>query len=63
MFPYLSGLSYACRLYVDGGWPAVAAYDDLPQTTAEILFPEAAGEAPKTHRCDVARWWMDASSA
>jgi len=48
MFPYLSGLSYACRLYVDGGWPAVdAAYDDLPQTTAEILFPEAAGEAPE----------------
>ena len=56
MFPYLSGLSYACRLYVDGGWPAVdAAYDDLPQTTAEILFPEAAGEAAEPHRCDVAR--------
>jgi hypothetical protein len=48
MFPYLSGLSYACRLYVEGGWPAVdAAYDDLPQTTAEILFPDAAGGAPE----------------
>ena len=51
MFPYLSGLSYACRLYVEGGWPAVdAAYDDLPQTTAEILFPEAAGDKPENPR-------------
>jgi hypothetical protein len=48
MFPYLSGLGYACRLYVEGGWPAVdAAYDDLPRTTAEILFPEASGVAPE----------------
>ena len=48
MFPYLSGLSYVCRLYVQGGWPAVdAAYRDLPQTTAELLYPDRAGVAPK----------------
>ncbi|HEY7583559.1 MAG TPA: hypothetical protein VIB78_08075 [Acidimicrobiia bacterium] len=38
--PYLEGLSFACSLYADGGWEAVdAAYDDPPDTTAEILFP------------------------
>jgi hypothetical protein len=63
MFPYLSGLSYACRLYVDGGWPAVdAAYDDLPQTTAGILFPEAAGETPEdpTDATAPGRGWTQA---
>jgi hypothetical protein len=46
MFPYLSGLSYVCRLYSQGGWPAVdAAYRDLPQTTAEVLYPDRAGVA------------------
>src|SRR5215210_4583943 len=50
-FPYLSGLSYVCRLYAEGGWPAVdAAYRDLPQTTAELLFPDRAGVAPKVPR-------------
>jgi hypothetical protein len=48
MFPYLSGLSYACRLYAEGGWPAVdAAYRDLPGSTAEILYPEDAGLTPQ----------------
>jgi hypothetical protein len=48
MFPYLSGLSYVCRLYAEGGWPAVdAAYRDLPQTSAELLYPDRAGVAPK----------------
>src|SRR5262249_24570728 len=48
MFPYLSGLSYVCRLYSQGGWPAVgAAYRDLPPTTAELLCPERAGVAAK----------------
>jgi hypothetical protein len=48
MFPYLSGLSYVCRLYAAGGWPAVdAAYRDLPQTTAELLYPDRAGVAPE----------------
>jgi hypothetical protein len=38
--PYLEGMSFACSLYADGGWEAVdAAYDDPPDTTAEILFP------------------------
>ena len=48
MFPYLSGLGYVCRLYAEGGWPAVdAAYRDLPQTTAELLYPDRADVAPK----------------
>ncbi|HJU80882.1 MAG TPA: hypothetical protein VJ796_03945 [Acidimicrobiia bacterium] len=39
--PYLEGMSFACALYADGGWEAVdAAYDNPPDTTAEILFPE-----------------------
>lgn len=51
MFPYLSGLGYVCRLYAEGGWPAVdAAYRELPQTTAEVLFPEDAGAAPEDPR-------------
>ena len=48
MFPYLSGLSYVCRIYAEGGWPAVdAAYRDPPKTTAEILYPDRAGVAPE----------------
>ena len=48
MFPYLNGLSYVCRLFVEGEWPAVdAAYQDPPATTAEVLFPEDAGAAPQ----------------
>ncbi|HEY8092144.1 MAG TPA: hypothetical protein VID93_00110 [Acidimicrobiales bacterium] len=51
MFPYLSGLSYVCRLYTEGGWPAVdAAYRDLPGSTAEILYPEDAGLTPVNPR-------------
>ena len=47
MFPYLNGLSYACRLFVDGEWPAVdAAYDTPPATTAEILYEDREGVAP-----------------
>jgi hypothetical protein len=47
MFPYLEGLSFVCGLHAEGGWDAVdAAYDKLPTTTAQILFPDryAAGE-------------------
>ena len=47
-FPYLQGLSFACRLHADGGWAAVdRAYDEPPATTAQVLFPEryAAREA------------------
>lgn len=40
-FPYLQGLSFACRLHADGGWKAVdRAYDEPPATTAQVLFPE-----------------------
>jgi hypothetical protein len=47
MFPYLSGLGYACDLYLDGGWPSIdAAYDAPPSTTAEILDPAQAGLEP-----------------
>jgi hypothetical protein len=46
LFPYTTGLAYACRLFVDGGWEAVdAAYDDPPATTAEVLFDDGATEA------------------
>lgn len=42
-FPYLTGLSYACRLFEQGGWPAIdAAYDDPPATTADVLFADRA---------------------
>ncbi len=47
MFPYTSGMAYACRLYQDGGWPGVdAAYDQLPSTTAEVLFADREGFRP-----------------
>lgn len=40
-FPYLQGLSFACRLHAGGGWAAVdRAYADPPATTAQVLFPE-----------------------
>jgi hypothetical protein len=55
MYPYLTGLEYACRLYTDGGWPTLdAAYRDLPRTSAEILFAEDAGLTPADPR-DVER--------
>lgn len=39
LFPYTLALDWACDVYLDGGWSAIdAAYDDLPTTTAEILF-------------------------
>lgn len=41
LYPYEAGLEFVCQLYVDGGWAAVdAAYDDLPTTSAQVLFPE-----------------------
>jgi hypothetical protein len=47
MFPYLTGLEYACRLHADGGWSAVDdAYEALPSTTAEVMFADRAGTAP-----------------
>ena len=47
MFPYTTGLAYACRLQDDGGWRGVdAAYDQLPVSTAEVLFADREGFAP-----------------
>ncbi len=41
LYPYDTGLSFVCSQYNDGGWAAVdAMYDDLPTTTAQVLFPE-----------------------
>ncbi|MEX0659581.1 MAG: hypothetical protein WD080_10645 [Egibacteraceae bacterium] len=51
VFPYTEGMAFVCSLYADGGWPAVdAAYDALPTTTAQILWPEryTAGEPAVT---------------
>lgn len=48
-FPYLDGMNFVCSLFASGGWEAVdSAYDNVPASTAEILFPEryAAGTAP-----------------
>lgn len=47
VFPYTEGLGFACQMYADGGWAAVdAAYEEVPTTTAQVLWPEryAAGE-------------------
>ena len=41
IFPYEEGLEFVCTLYERGGWRAVdRAYRRLPQTSAQILFPE-----------------------
>ena len=48
-FPYEAGLSFALRLYMQGGWDAIdAAYQKLPDSTEQILHPEkyASGEKP-----------------
>lgn len=40
-FPYVEGLAFVCDLYAHGGWAAVdAAYEDPPETTAQVMFPE-----------------------
>ena len=44
-FPYERGLAFACALSREGGWDAVnAAYESLPPTTAQVLFPQRYGE-------------------
>lgn len=41
LFPYEQGLNFVCGLYAEGGWEAVnRAYEDPPDSTAQILFPE-----------------------
>jgi hypothetical protein len=38
-FPYIDGLEFTCDLYSNGGWNAVnRAYDNPPDTTAQVLF-------------------------
>ena len=40
-FPYIDGLEFTCHLYSNGGWNAVnRAYDNPPDTTAQVLFPD-----------------------
>jgi hypothetical protein len=47
LFPYTAGLDLVCDRWLDGGWSAVdAAYDDLPTTTAEVLFGGEAADPP-----------------
>lgn len=49
VFPYEQGSEWATRLYRRGGWELVsAAFDDLPQSSEQILHPEKyfAREAP-----------------
>lgn len=39
--PYDSGPAFIEAIYEDGGWAAVnALYDDPPQTTEQVIFPE-----------------------
>lgn len=39
-FPYREGAMFVCHLFAEGGWDAVNdAYGDLPQASADILFP------------------------
>lgn len=47
VFPYTAGLDLICDRWLDGGWAAVdASYADPPVTTAGVLFPERADDAP-----------------
>lgn len=40
-FPYVEGLAFSCSIYLDDGWDGVdATYDNVPTTTAQVLFPE-----------------------
>ena len=41
LFPYEEGLSFVLALYNDGGWERInGAYDDLPQTSEQVIHPE-----------------------
>ncbi len=42
LFPYTTGATYLTPAQVQGGWPAVDAfYDRMPESTEQILHPEA----------------------
>ena len=39
--PYFDGMAFACTQYAAGGWAALdKVYEELPTTSAQILFPE-----------------------
>lgn len=41
LFPYLEGFTFAMTRFGNGGWQSVnQMYDDLPQSTEQILHPE-----------------------
>ena len=41
LFPYQSGLAFACAVFKEQGWKAIdRAYESPPTTTAQILFPD-----------------------
>lgn len=49
LYPYLTGAAYITSVHTSGGWPAVDAfYARMPESTEQILHPEAyaAEEAP-----------------
>lgn len=49
-FPYTTGLAFVQALYAQGGYAAVdAAWEDLPQSTEQIIHPEQylSGDAPQ----------------
>ena len=42
LFPYTTGATYLTPAQIQGGWPAVDAfYDRMPESTEQILHPEA----------------------
>jgi hypothetical protein len=52
-FPYDRGADFVCALYDRGGWDAVnRAYDDPPESSAQVLFPQdyLDGVKPKNPR-------------
>lgn len=45
--PYVDGPGYVDRLRQEGGWDAVDdAYDDVPNSTEQVIHPEKADEEP-----------------
>ena len=41
LFPYQSGLAFACTVFQEEGWKGIdRGYNDPPTTTAQVLFPE-----------------------
>jgi hypothetical protein len=65
-FPYQDGLRFVCARWLEGGWEAVdAAYDEPPVSSAEILFPDRYGQAPRSpdHLGDLRPPWTQAHTS